>query len=40
MGAKGLFGLGALAFWLPEIALYGVSKPADKPAEKCLGAGK
>jgi len=22
MGAKGLFGLGALAFWLPEIALY------------------
>jgi len=22
MGAKGLFGLGALSFWLPEIALY------------------
>jgi hypothetical protein len=22
MGARGLFGLGALAFWLPEIALY------------------
>jgi hypothetical protein len=22
MGAKGLFGLGALAFWLPEITLY------------------
>ena len=28
MGAKGLFGLGALAFWLPEIALYGWQRQA------------
>jgi hypothetical protein len=28
MGAKGLFGLGALAFWLPEIALYAWQRQA------------
>jgi hypothetical protein len=27
MGAKSLFGLGALSFWLPEIALYAWTGP-------------
>jgi len=33
MGAKGLFGLGALAFWLPEIALYAWQRQAPRVEE-------